>query len=143
MRRLLTVMNKDRKSGDIWYDFETETVEFKNYETVYSPCFTSEHPKWREFEMFIESRCVTRYRRNIDELLELLGLTLYDPWAIVKRTRGKVLRDKRWLKFGDEDKITWEEVSKRGYLADHEFIDSITDENVGIFTLPSKADWYL
>ena len=142
MRRLLTVMNYDKKSADFWYDFETKTVEYKCYPMNDRPLFgKNDKPDWRDFEVFIESRCVTRYRKNIDELLDLMGLMVYDPWAIVKRTRGRVHRDHRWLKFGDEDKITWEEVSSRGYYDQHKFIDSITDEKAGIFTLPSDDDW--
>ena len=51
-------------------------------------------------------------RVDCKELLEELGLERYDPWEIVKLTRGTLMTDGWWLKVHPTD--TYEEHSLRG-----------------------------
>ena len=43
--------------------------------------------------------CVENHtrREGIREYLETLGLDEYDPWEIVKRTRGRMAEDQQWI----------------------------------------------
>jgi len=51
-------------------------------------------------------------RVDCKELLEDLGLDRYDPWEIVKLTRGTLMTDGWWLKVHSTD--TYEKHSLRG-----------------------------
>ena len=134
MRELLIVMNKNKKSADIWYDFETKTVKYTNYEPQpLLRAFLTDTPTWRDFREFLESRCVTKDRVNLREILDDLNLPFYDPWLYIKKTRGLVLRDKLWLRFGEKDVDTWENVSREDYTLDENYINSLTDSNNSFF----------
>ena len=54
-------------------------------------------PTWEDLMAFLEERCVPRQREGIREYLETLGLDEYDPWEIVKRTRGRMAEDQQWI----------------------------------------------
>lgn len=60
-------------------------------------------------QTFIESRCFERVRPDKDVLLEALGLNIYNPWEIVKKTHGFMYHDKCWIRFSGET-LTWEEL---------------------------------
>lgn len=62
-------------------------------------------------EMF-EDRCFPRTRANADELVKRLGLEVYDPIGIVRKTHGIQFDDFYWIRFEGED-ITWEDVKIR------------------------------
>jgi len=62
--------------------------------------------KWFSDRAFPEERV------DCKELLEELGLERYDPWEIVKLTRGTLMTDGWWLKVHPTD--TYETQSLRG-----------------------------
>lgn len=55
-------------------------------------------PNWEDFEAFLESRCFPQSREDVDEVLDDLGLTGYEPFEIVKRTGGRMAEDLQWIK---------------------------------------------
>ena len=128
-KRLLIVMDKDFRSADIWYDFKTKQVEVFNYEKEpLRRAIWKDNPDWNDFREFLEERSMTRTRVNLREILDALKLLEYDPWLYVQRTRGLVLRDSKWLRFGEEDnKECWATVSDVDYKVDWNYIDSLVD----------------
>ena len=46
---------------------------------------------------FLEERCIPRQRDGIREYLGVLGLDEYDPWEIIKRTKGRMAEDQQWI----------------------------------------------
>ena len=61
----------------------------------------------------LESRCWDRNRANIDEILEKLGLSSYNPFKIVLKTHGVDYDDKLWFRFTGEKCLSWEDVDPR------------------------------
>lgn len=56
-----------------------------------------EFPTWDDLQAFLESRCIPRDRAGLREYLEALGLTEYDPLAIIARTQGRMAEDQQWM----------------------------------------------
>ena len=48
-------------------------------------------------ESFLEERCIPRQRAGLREYLETLGLSEYDPIAIIQKTKGRMAEDAQWL----------------------------------------------
>ena len=61
-----------------------------------------------DFISFLEERCFPKERANCKEVLKLIGLDYYDPYAIVHKTHGVMCHDNFWIKFEGEN-ITYEE----------------------------------
>ncbi len=98
---LLEIRYYDRKKlcSLIYADETTHEVYVKNYvddpvKRVFGVCET---PSWGDLQEFIESRCIPRERSGLQHYLDSLGLPSYDPWGIVKKTRGRMAEDEQWL----------------------------------------------
>ena len=61
---------------------------------------------------WFSARAFPEERVDCKELLEDMGLERYDPWEIVKQTRGTLMTDGWWLKMNPDD--TYETQSLRG-----------------------------
>ena len=61
---------------------------------------------------FLEGRWFERARPDVQEQLEYLGLSEYNPWEIVKKTHGVMFEDFIWVRFEGEA-LTWEDVKIR------------------------------
>lgn len=57
-----------------------------------------EHPDRKDYEAFLESRCMPRTRYGIREEPRELGIDSYDPFQIVEKTAGRVHGDGQWLR---------------------------------------------
>ena len=53
----------------------------------------------------LQDRFAPPERVNIDELLAMLGMSSYDLWEIIKRTKGVCVVDPIW--FSEDYNITW------------------------------------
>lgn len=60
-------------------------------------------PDYEWVVSFLESRCPSRERLDLKEVLGSLGLDVFDPLAIVQTTHGVMWNDYFWVKFDDED----------------------------------------
>lgn len=54
-------------------------------------------PTWQDYEAFLESRCIPRARAGLREYLEAIGVSEYDPLAIIRVTGGRMAEDDQWL----------------------------------------------
>ncbi len=59
-------------------------------------------PNAQRLDRFIADRCFPRTRQNADKLLESVGLSLYQPKLICRKTHGIVAHDHFWLKYADD-----------------------------------------
>ena len=77
-----------------------QRVKIKNYVTdpMYRAFGRNEHPSYREYEEFLESRCFPRTRDKMKILLEELNLPFYDPFMIIQKTEGKMAEDDFWIR---------------------------------------------
>lgn len=62
---------------------------------------------------WFESRCFLRSRADKDILLEGLGLKEYNPFHIVKISRGAMFEDHYWIRFEGEEHLVWDDVNPR------------------------------
>lgn len=83
----------------IYADFTEQTVVVENQ--AVSPIKTAfgnhPFPGWKEFQHFLEERCIPRQRAGLREYLEALGLEEYDSFAIIEKTGGRMAEDQQWL----------------------------------------------
>ena len=85
---------------EICADQNDKTLSVKNYtDNIVKTAFGNNlFPDWKDFEGFLEERCVPESRSGIREYLEALGLDRYDPLEIIKKTGGRMAEDEQWIK---------------------------------------------
>ena len=78
---------------------ETNEVSVVNHvESFLDKAFgVNETPTYEDYEEFLESRCFPRTRDKMKLVLKDLGLDYYDPYDIVKKTKGRMAEDNFWL----------------------------------------------
>ena len=64
----------------------TDHIQFRAFGVV-------EHPTWKQYEQFLESRCFPRTRDKIKIELRALDLPFYDPLMIIEKTEGRMADD--------------------------------------------------
>ena len=100
--RLMNLEFYDRESlcTKIIADFTDKTLSVENTtENIVKTAFgKNEVPTWEDFQSFLEERCVPRSRSGIREYLETIGVEVYDPLEIIKKTNGRMAEDNQWIK---------------------------------------------
>ena len=86
---------------EIIADFTDETLSVENTtEHIVKTAFgKNEAPTWKDFQNFLEERCVPQSRSGIREYLETIGVESYEPLEIIKKTNGRMAEDNQWLKW--------------------------------------------
>ena len=56
------------------------------------------NPLWTDFEDFLRERCISKDRSGIREYLEAIGLDEYNPFEIIKKTKGRMAEDNQWIR---------------------------------------------
>lgn len=69
-------------------------------------------PDAERLDRFLADRCFPSTRQNAKELLGMLGLSLYQPKLICRKTHGVVAHDHFWLRYEDDPA----EISYEGLL---------------------------
>jgi hypothetical protein len=54
-------------------------------------------PTWEDFQFFLQERCIPRQRAGLQEYLETIGVSEYDPVEIINKTAGRMAEDNQWL----------------------------------------------
>lgn len=85
---------------EICADLSDKSLSVKNYtDNIIKTAFGNNlFPDWKDFEGFLEERCVPKSRSGIREYLDALGLDRYDPLEIIKKTGGRMAEDEQWIK---------------------------------------------
>ncbi|MCR5804537.1 MAG: AbrB/MazE/SpoVT family DNA-binding domain-containing protein [Clostridia bacterium] len=83
----------------IYADKTSEELIVQNYTDLFTKTAfgKKENPSWSDLEFFIEDRCIPRQRAGLRYYLEALGLSEYDPWSIISKTKGKMAEDMQWM----------------------------------------------
>ncbi|WP_368659672.1 hypothetical protein AB3Z07_27320 (plasmid) [Metabacillus halosaccharovorans] len=68
-----------------------------------------------ELEKWLKWRVFPPSRANSDELLNALGLNIYNRWGIVRKTHGVMADDEIWLRFKGES-LKHRDIVLRKYL---------------------------
>lgn len=66
----------------------------------------------------LRTRCWDENREDIGNLLELIGLDEYNPYAIVSKTHGLMAQDPIWFRFKGE-KLTYREVRRLNIVTEN------------------------
>ena len=99
---ILYYMKNDVCCTKIEADYVKETVRIENYTNdLLDRAFgIVEKPSFKEYEDFLESRCVPRSRGDIKSYLKSIGVDFYDPISIIRKTKGVMAEDqgKFWIR---------------------------------------------
>lgn len=97
--RVLRFYDGDTLCSTICADFTAQTVAVENQSVplVKTAFGNNPFPSWKDFQRFLEERCIPRQRAGLREYLEVLGLEEYDPLAIIEKTSGRMAEDQQWL----------------------------------------------
>lgn len=87
--------HQDRIMTKIDVDYKAGTVKIENYSDYpLDLAFgVNTNPTIKDFEDFLESRCFERSCAGMKLRLRELGLDFYDPYAICKKTNGRLEGD--------------------------------------------------
>ena len=109
-------MYKDTVVCDVWYNFWTDKVYFKNYTSdwLLLPFGRRDSSKMltiADLNFALEDYTFPETRYNCKEVLEALGLDCYDRYAIVRKTHGTIWNSQTWIKFDDDPpELSWADV---------------------------------
>lgn len=106
-RRVYVYLDREEPATIIDVCSLTHKVSIVNFtDDMLSRAFgIKEKPDWKDFEEFLESRCMPRTRYGIREELSYMGLDVYDPFQIVEETKGRVYGDGQRLERMEPDWI--------------------------------------
>lgn len=95
--------NGERRTTKIVVDYANNMVKIENYsdfplELAFG---VNTNPTMKDFEDFLEDRCFPRTRDNMKLHLRELGLDYYDPYAICRKTNGRLEGDNFSIEFVD------------------------------------------
>ncbi len=98
--------NQNRLNTVIHANYQTHVITIENYtdNLIFRAFGINEHPTWKDYEEFLESRCFPRDRANCKDILNALGLSNigYDPIEIIKKTNGRMADDTMYLEIEND-----------------------------------------
>lgn len=105
--------NKDKLCSEIRVDYNIKEVFVKNYvDNPLQQAFGKRPNTLDTVDEFFKERCFDVNRPDKYELLESIGLKIYEPEAICRKTNGLTWDDTFWICFMDEP-VSYEEIAKR------------------------------
>lgn len=83
----INYMNRQQLCTTIDVDFRHEKIKIKNYtdKIPFRAFGVVEEPSWKDFEIFLQDRCLPASRAGIKEILRDMGVPFYDPLLIEPR----------------------------------------------------------
>lgn len=109
-----TLMYKNIEVGNISYNQDKDEFSFKLNEeikdTKYLPPILYDYtnlsldykPTHKNILWWIEDRIMPPERDAIDHILDKMGLSIYNPWTILKENKGMTLEDYWWIRKDNE-----------------------------------------
>ena len=81
-------------------DIANQKVSIKNYANnlLFRAFGRNEHPTFKDYEEFLESRCIPRERDKMKLHLKNLEIPFYDPMLIIEKTEGRMAEDDFWIR---------------------------------------------
>jgi len=97
--RLFQYFDGDLLCSVIFADFTDKTLAVDNHadDPVKTAFGNITYPTWNDFKAFLEERCIPRGRAGLQEYLEAIGVSDYDPIDIIIKTAGRMAEDNQWL----------------------------------------------
>lgn len=99
----LSFYNGNQLCTTIYADFTDETLTIENH--ISNPIKTAFgnniYPNWEDFQIFLQERCISKNRAGLQEYMDTLNISEYEPLEIIKQTEGRMAEDQQWLKLED------------------------------------------
>lgn len=120
--RLMHFMCKDVVVCDVWYNFATNTVRFKNYSSDWIALPFGTRPDTQtltiaDLDFALESYTFPETQAGCKERLKYWGLDFYDRFELVRRTHGVMTNSHTWIKFDDDSpELCWAQVNPFPWL---------------------------
>ena len=95
----LRYMHENRLCTVIDVDMHARRIKIKNFvpDPIFRAFGNNEHPSYKDYESFLESRCFPRSRDKMKIMLKQLNLPFYDPFMSIQKTGGKMAEDNFWI----------------------------------------------
>ena len=99
LKRRLKYMYKSTLCAIIDVDDLNREVEVRNLIDLpaYRPFGSQEHPTYKAYQVFLESRCFAADSSDAAAKLKELGIPFYDPLLIIEKTGGRTEQDDFWI----------------------------------------------
>lgn len=80
-------------------DESNQKIAIKNFRVkkIYRAFGMIEEPSYKNYETFLESRCVPKERDKMKLMLRELDIPFYDPMLIIEKTKGRMVEDEFWI----------------------------------------------
>ena len=101
--RVIRLFDSDKLCTEIYVDFTEKTLAAHNYVTdpIKTAFGNNVLPSWTDFIAFLEERCIPRQRAGLQEYLDVIGVSEYDPFSIIQKTAGRMAEDNQWVEIVD------------------------------------------
>lgn len=94
----------------IHIDYSLGKVSVKNYtDDIMEQALGKRESSIDSVLEFLGERVFEESRPDKGEILESMGLRIFDPEAIARVTHGIMFHDSNWLRFDNED-LSWEDI---------------------------------
>lgn len=119
-----TIYWKEIPAVRVWYD-AAGMPQFEALHPQYLPVLLygmdgRGQPNAERLDRFFADRCFPPTRQNASELLHMLGLSLYQPKLICRKTHGVVAHDHFWIRYDDDpEEISYAELMHQMAQAVH------------------------
>ena len=96
---LLSCYSGDALCARIAADETKKTVCIENLaaDCLKLPFGNNKNPIWKDYQHFLEDRCIPKTRAGLQEYLEAIGVDSYEPLEIIRKTQGRMAGDDLWL----------------------------------------------
>ena len=96
---LLSCYSGDTLCARIATDETEKTVCVENLaaDCLKLPFGNNKNPIWKDYQHFLEDRCIPKTRAGLQEYLEAIGVDSYEPLEIIRKTQGRMAGDDLWL----------------------------------------------
>lgn len=107
---------KDKLCSRVHVDYDKQTIDVENFtDDLIEQAFGLQKITIDSIDEFFRDRVFPETRVDVDVLLELLDLKVFDAEAIARKTHGMMTHDFFWIRFDNED-FSYEDVKKiRGW----------------------------
>lgn len=110
----IEVFSRDQLISVMYVNYANKSITIENLsdDWLILPFGKKLNPTWDDYLYMLSNRVFPRERENCKELLKILGLEIYDPDAICRKTHGVMNDDYVWFKYPGE-KVTFADVKMR------------------------------
>lgn len=98
---IINYMYKDEVQTQIFFDEESKKVKINNYtnDILHRAFGVNESPNYEDLITFLKDRCWTKSRGDINNILSIYNLAVFDLIELLKQTNGRTYEDDLYMEF--------------------------------------------